>query len=145
MKAGFFQLGDDLRTGDMIGVPVKPGEIVGDKKVRFFLFDKGIHEQPQFLFFFAQLAIAKVLLDKPGDTEDGAHCPGFSRAYFLEASVACCVEGSFFSSGKQNQRHCTSSRREMMQRSPASDGFISGMREYNKHMAKLSRVSHRNR
>src|SRR5215469_16881761 len=98
----------------MIGVPIKSREIVGDKKIRFFLFDKSSNKHTQFLLFSVQFAITKVFLDEPGDAKDSCHCPGFSRSNIFEASVACCVRDSPFSFSQKHQRYCTPGCREMM-------------------------------
>src|SRR5437764_3740934 len=121
----------------MICMPIKPGKIVGDQQIRFFLFDKRSNELPQFLLFLVQCPIAKVFLHELRYPKDCCHCLGFSCANIFEAYIGCYIRRSSFSFGQKHQRHCTSFCREMMQCSSASDGFIICMRENNEHMVKL--------
>src|ERR1700694_1068073 len=99
----------------MICMPIKPGEIVGDKKIRFFLFDKSSKERPQFLLFLVQCSITKVFLDELSNPKNGCHCLSFSRSHIFETYIGCCIRRSSFSSGQKHQRDCTSSCRETMQ------------------------------
>src|SRR5579875_2371679 len=50
-NAGFFEFRNNFGTGNMVRVSVKACEIVGDKKIRDFLFDKRGNEYPQLLLF----------------------------------------------------------------------------------------------
>lgn len=87
---------------------IKSREIVGDQKIGVFLFDKRSDERAQFLLFIVQFTITKVLLDEPGEAEDGCYCLGFFCAYVFEASIVYCIWRSLFSSGQKCQCYGTS-------------------------------------
>src|SRR5436309_3561608 len=99
----------------MICVPIEPSEIVGDKKIRLFLFDSRSNERRQLLSFIVQFSITKVFLDELRDPKNCCHCLGFSRSNIFEAYIECCVRRSSFSFGQKHQRYSASSCREMMQ------------------------------